>query len=223
MDFGRGVSYIRQDPAWLAKIIIGSLISFIPVLNFAAIGYALDVLRNVYIGRESPLPEWGENFGDRFVRGLLAFVIQFIYALPVILLVCITFGLGGLTALASGSDSGGGGAAIGLVCMMPVLFIGGLFLSLLGLVATTRFALINDFGQALRVGEVLAELRRGLSSWLGLLLTLILASFAFGLGVMITCGLAVFLSFYLTLVQHHWMAQAYRRSSGSVEPASFSY
>jgi hypothetical protein len=222
MDYGRGVSYIRQDPAWLAKVLIGSLISFVPILNFAALGYALDVLRNVYNGVETPLPEWGENFGDRFVRGLLAAVIQFIYALPIVALMCVMFALGSLTMVATGSEDGAG-TPIGMLCMMPFLFAGTLFLSLLGMIGVSRYAITNDFGQALRVGEVLAEFRRGMGVWLGMLVALVLGGLVFGLGVAITCGLGALLGFYFTLVQHHWMAQVYRRSTVPQEPVSFSY
>jgi hypothetical protein len=222
MDFGRGVNFVRQDPAWLMKVIIGSLISMVPILNFAATGYALDVLRNVYAGRETPLPEWGENFGDRFVRGLLAIVIQFIYALPLVVFACVVGGVGSLTASARGAEDGGP-AGIVMLCLMPLLFAGGLLLGLLGMVAVTRYAITNDFGQAFRVGEVVAEFRRGLGAWLGMLVVLVLAGFAFGLGALITCGLGVLFAFYLTLVQHHWMAQAYRQSAGQAEPSSYSF
>ena len=222
MDFGRGVSYIRQDPAWLAKVLIGSLISLVPILNFAALGYALDVLRNVYNGVETPLPEWGENFGDHFVRGLLAVVIQFIYALPIVVLMCVMFALGWLTVLATGSEDGAG-MPIAMLCMMPFLFAGTLFLSLLGMIGAARYAITNDFGQALRVGEVVAEFRRGLGMWLGLLVAIVLGGLVVGLGVAITCGLGALLGFYFTLVQYHWMAQAYRRSTVPQEPVSFSY
>lgn len=48
MDFGRAISYIRQDPSWLIKVLLGSIITIVPLLNFAALGYSLDVTRNVY-------------------------------------------------------------------------------------------------------------------------------------------------------------------------------
>ncbi len=221
MDYGRGISYVRQDPGWVAKTIIGSLITMIPIVNFAATGYAMDVLRNVHLGRETPLPEWGENFGDRFVRGLLAAVIQFIYALPMIALVCALGGFGYLTALATGTENGGN-APLLVLCLLPFVVVAGLLLNLLGLVAVTRYAITDDFGQAMRVGEVVAEFRRGLGVWLGLLLMMVLAGFALVFGVTITCGLGILLSFYYILAQHHWMAQAYRQSAGSVEPSGYS-
>lgn len=222
MDFGRGVTYIRRDPAWLGKVIIGSLISLVPILQFAAVGYAMAALRNVYTGRETPLPEWGENFGDHFVRGLLAAVIQLIYGLPMVVPVCAVFGLSWFTTLASRSEDVSA-APVAMLCLMPFLFIAGLLLSVLGMVATARYAVSGDFGQALRFGEVIAEFRRGLGAWLGMLLTLVLGGFALVLGITITCGLGILLSFYFTLVQYHWMAQAYRQSSGPVEAPGYNY
>jgi hypothetical protein len=48
VDFKRGITFLFQDPRWLIKIGIGTLIVLVPILNLAAIGYSLDVMRNVY-------------------------------------------------------------------------------------------------------------------------------------------------------------------------------
>ncbi len=82
MDFGRGLSFMRRDPNWIVKILLGSVLAMVPILNFAATGYGFDVIRNVYNGQETPLPEWGDGFGDKWVRGLIGTVIAFIYMLP---------------------------------------------------------------------------------------------------------------------------------------------
>jgi hypothetical protein len=194
----------------------------VPILQFAAVGYAMAALRNVYTGRETPLPEWGENFGDHFVRGLLAAVINLIYGLPMVIPVCAVFGLSWFSTLASRSEDVSA-APVAMLCLMPFLVVASLLLSVLAMVATARYAVSGDFGQALRFGEVIGEFRRGLGAWLGMLLTLVLAGFALVLGIMITCGLGILLSFYFTLVQYHWMAQAYRQSTGTIEAPGYTY
>ena len=219
MDFGRGLAYIRQDPTWLVKTLLGSLISMVPILNFAATGYGLDVLRNVYQGRETPLPEWGEQFGERFVRGLLGLIIQFIYLLPIIVL---AFGFGIWASIqANRIESGGDGAGTGTaaLCLVPLMIVAYLVLFLAGMVAQARYAVTNEFSQALRVGAVLSELRNGIGRWLGILLMLLVLAIALLIVVVFTCGLGLLLSFYVTLVQFHWMAQAYRQTPAASPPS----
>ena len=224
MDFGRGFNYVRQDPNWLVKTLLGSVISMVPILNFAALGYSMDVLRNVYNGQETPLPEWGENFGDRWVRGLLATIVQVVYMLPVILLYCVGIGLaGGLGAALSGTgadgDAAGAGVGALVLCLVPVVILAALFLAVLGMIGQARYAISNDFGTAMRFGEVLAEFRRNAGRWLMLILMLFVLALGLGLGMAVTCGLGVLLSFYFYLVQSHWLAQAYRESAGEIQPS----
>ena len=74
MNLGRGLRFPLDDPQWLPKVLIGTLVSLVPILNVAGVGYMLDVTRNVVAGRETPLPEW-DNFGDKFVRRLTGTLI----------------------------------------------------------------------------------------------------------------------------------------------------
>jgi hypothetical protein len=218
MDFGRGLSYIRQDPDWLVKTLLGSVISFVPILNFASTGYMLDVIRNVYDERETPLPDWGDGFADRWVRGLIGTVIAFIYLLPVIVLGC-AFGIAaGAAGSAADSDTASAGlGAVGL-CLVPLIIVGSILLGLVAMVAQARYALTRQFGEAMRFGEVWAEFRSGVGRWLMVILMAIVAGIGFSLVAMLTCGLGYLLVFYIVLAQSHWIAQAYRQSTRGVGP-----
>jgi hypothetical protein len=216
MDFGRGLSYIRQDPNWLVKTLLGSVISIVPILNFASTGYSMDVIRNVYTGREIPLPEWGENFGDRWIRGLIATVILFVYMLPLAILGCgfalvVAAGNAVEMRLAERSTTG---LPVLPFCVAPVIFVAALLLGTLALVAQTRFAVTNDISAALRLGSVITEWRAGLGRWLGVLLMTIAIAIPFGIVGLLTCGLGYLLVFYVVLVHSHWLAQAYRETTG---------
>jgi hypothetical protein len=225
MDFGRGLSYIRQDPNWLVKTLLGSVISVVPILNFASTGYSMDVIRNVYAGRETPLPEWGENFGDRWIRGLIAMVIVFIYMLPLAILGC-GFALVGVAGSAPDIGQAERSATESLMllpfCIAPVIFVAALLLGTLALVAQARFAVTNDVSAALRLGSVLAEWRSGLGRWLSVLLMTIAIAIPFGVVGLLTCGLGYLLVFYVVLAQSHWLAQAYRETTGAREGADTS-
>ncbi len=190
MDFGRGLSYMRQDPNWIVKILLGSVISFVPILNFASSGYGLDVMRNVYAGREAPLPEWGENFGDRWVRGLIGTVIAFIYTLPLLVFVCLfSAATGGMAASVDPEQATNAGPPTAILCLFPLIIVVGLIFGIMGMIATARYAITNNFGEAMRFGAVWATFRNGLGRWLGLIVMLVLVSIVFGLGAIITCGL----------------------------------
>ena len=85
MDIGKAFTFINEDENWVKKLGIGALISFIPFLNFAALGYQVQISRNVVQGEERPLPEWN-NLGDLFLDGLRVMGAMFIYMLPMLFL-----------------------------------------------------------------------------------------------------------------------------------------
>jgi hypothetical protein len=62
------------------KLLIGILLSIVPVVNFLAVGYMLETARKT-MKKDSSLPEW-EGWGDLFVKGLLSVVIEAIYFIP---------------------------------------------------------------------------------------------------------------------------------------------
>ena len=86
MDIGKAFSFVFEDEEWVGKVLIGGLISLIPLIGqLAVLGYALKVAQNVAQGNPRPLPRWNE-FGDHLMRGLYDFVIRLVYALPVVVL-----------------------------------------------------------------------------------------------------------------------------------------
>jgi len=149
VDFKRALSFMTQDPQWIAKVGIGTLVSLVPILNFAAMGYNLDVMRNVYDEREVPLPEW-DQFGDKFVRGLIAAVIQFLWALPLFVLLCPFYALLFATLPPSPEAQDPNAAAtLGVACFGLLMAIIAVLLTPFMLVAQVRYAVTNRFGEAL--------------------------------------------------------------------------
>ena len=111
MDIGKAFGFVFEDEKWVSKVLIGGLLIWIPIVNFAVFGYMLAVARNVAQGNPRPLPEWGE-FGMLFGRGFSAFVIALVYLLPVFILEGLFFCLTG--GLAAGARRGSGGVALPL-------------------------------------------------------------------------------------------------------------
>ena len=220
MDYGRGLSFMQRDPNWIVKTVIGSVLMLVPIVNFATYGYMLDVIRNVAQERETPLPEWGENFGDRFVRGFLAIVIQFVYMLPIWLVACLFFALG---AAGSGAlDDGGALFGSAMLCLMPIFFIALLACTMIAWIGIIRYGITNTFSEAFRFGDIMATLRANLGRWAMLLLMMLVLYTVFGVVASIPCFLGfVFFGFYPQLVLAHWLAQANRGVARSTGGATY--
>ncbi len=89
------------------KLSIGALLYLLPIVSIItgifAYGYALRAAK-LSAQRKFVLPEWN-NWGDLFVKGILAFVIALVYALPAIVLFVIalwSFFVALVAALAGG-------------------------------------------------------------------------------------------------------------------------
>nr|PZN26697.1 MAG: hypothetical protein DIU80_12990 [Chloroflexota bacterium] len=208
MDIGRAFGFVTKDESWITKVLIGGLVSFIPFIGqFTVMGYGYRVAKNVAAGSERPLPEWGE-FGDFLTRGFLAWVIQLVYLIPLLLLYFIfMFATVGTAMLSDSEGASGPGALIGL-CLMPLLFIVALVCGVASLGGVARYLATDEFSQAFRFGEVFANLRANLGTYVMVILIAILAGLAASIGL-IACGIGVlFTSFYAQLVFGHALGQA---------------
>jgi hypothetical protein len=85
MELGKAFTFIFQDKRWFSKLVLGWLISVVPILNFAFTGYYTQTMRNVEGKLVEPLPEW-DDFGKKFVLGFYMWLAGIVYALPIILL-----------------------------------------------------------------------------------------------------------------------------------------
>ena len=233
MDFGKAFTYMFQDPHWLAKLGIGTLlilvgISLSPVLIgivplIIVTGYSLVALDNVRLGHEHPLPEW-QDWGRFFMLGLKVFAALFIWALPMF--------IGFVPVLAGGvlSDSGnsGGAGAIStllICCGSCLMFLWGLFIALLTPAIYARLAATGRFGAAFELGRIWEFTRDNLGNviiaivlvWLAGIIAAVLGTLGFMLlciGAMLTIPLA---SLWQYLVQAHLFGQIAAHSVTAIE------
>ncbi len=156
MELGQAFTYIFKDKRWFTKLLIGWLVSIVPILNFAFTGYVTRTIRNVEINLEEPLPEW-DNFGEKFVLGFYMWLASIIYALPIILLSIIFF-----VPVAIVGNNQSGDAVAGLLTGAGILFsclalIYALVLSLLlpamniNLARKETFSSVFDFSEFWRI------------------------------------------------------------------------
>jgi hypothetical protein len=208
MDIGKAFSFVFEDERWVSKVLLGGVLLFIPIVNFAVFGYMLKVAQNVAQGNPRPLPEWGE-FGDHFMRGLYWFVIQVVYQLPTIILYVLFFCVIAAAGGAADSQRSSGAGAIGALglCLLPLIILLALLGAFLGYVAAGRYVVTNTLSEAFKFSEVIAMARGNLGAWLMLLVVVILAGFVGSLGI-IACGVGVlFTNFYAQCVIGHALGQ----------------
>lgn len=232
MDFGKAFTFMFEDPDWLRKLGIGTLVVLIGVL-FSPIliglipllvvaGYCLDVLRNVMDGRQYPLPEW-EDWGGFLVRGLRLAGVLIVWGLPVII-AAIPLAIGSALVDNQGAGAQAAGVLL-LICGSCLTVLWGLFLYLISpaiyarLVRTGRFAAafdlvkIWDFTRA-NLGNIIVAI---LLTWVADLIAAIggsLGVIVIGIGLLVTIPFAILWSY---LVQAHLFGQVAKQSEVAVE------
>jgi hypothetical protein len=129
-------------------------------VNFAWSGYMVELLRNVTDNSAEPLPNW-DNFGQKFMNGLILVVVGFVYALPIILLTCLPIGVLTIPAILSGNgDLGDAGQAIMAVggflsfCLFSFAAIYGLVLSVIYPAILVIFSREGTFASCFKLREV---------------------------------------------------------------------
>jgi hypothetical protein len=223
-----------EDPEWVNKFLIGSLVAFsafiIPLLPyFLLYGYMAEVMRRAINHNELSLPAW-DDWGKLFTDGLKLFGAIFVWMLPVMLLFFVGFfvfffGLGLAGATTEGSESAAAALSIGGMIGMFIFFglmtlfgmaIGFLFPVVMGHVVAT-----NEFGAAFRIREWWAIFRANLGGFLMAFVLLFALSMAlsFALSLLyftiILCCIIPFLmapvTLYLVVIQGAVFGQAYRQ------------
>ena len=183
MDIGKSITYPFEDKEWAKKLLLGIIISIVPILNFAWIGYMLRTMRNVYDGAETLLPDWSE-FGDKFVKGLLVSIASFIYSLPA-WIVLIPAGLLWIIPALS-RDQSTAQTMAGLVGVATL--IGGCCVTLYVLLLTfflpamyAHYSRLERFGACFQIREIFQLITHNLGNYFLAWLVAIVFGFVVGL------------------------------------------
>ena len=84
MNIFAALKYPFSGYRWKNKLGRGAMLLVIPIIGqIVWIGYGIEIIQKVASGEEHELPEW--SIGDNFLKGLLAFIVLIIYAIPSIL------------------------------------------------------------------------------------------------------------------------------------------
>jgi hypothetical protein len=204
MDIGTSFTYMFQDEDWIKKVLIGGVVAFIPIVNFAAIGYVIQVLRNVRDGQSLPLPEW-DQFGQYFKDGLWVFLILLVWAIPIIIVACLQ-GVGTALLAEANEDVA---SAVGIVsaCFSCLMALWGLVMGVATPAIMIRYAEVGQFSVGFQFSELLAVITANVGSYIVALLLMWVASFVASFGVILCVVGVIFTQFWAYLVSGNLLGQ----------------
>lgn len=206
MDIGRAFTFFLDDPGWFRKVLLGALISLIPLVgSFILIGWALAHTRNVYYGSDIPIPEW-DDIGNYLVRGLIAWLGALVWALPLVILSVCTAGV-----IVAVSNSDAAVVFVALFASFLILFAVA-FMAIVLPVPLARYAIRGEFGAMFEFDAILAEVRRGIRPlMLAVVIWLVASLIVVPIGLL-ACFVGVYVTSVLSyLMIAHAMGQAYRQ------------
>jgi hypothetical protein len=238
VDIERSFSYPFEDKEWAPKLGLGAVLGLIPILNFAVSGYMVGIIRNVMSNASEPLPTWND-LGKKFTDGLIIFAANFIYALPMLILLCLPLSMLAFSGILSGDndmqDAARALAGIGSVLFFSLLclfVIYGLFLSILHPAILVMFAREGTFASCFKLRQMFELISRNAGSfftaWGISLLTSLGVGLAIGLvngviswipclGSIIALGVSMVAGMYIASVYSHLFGQFARETLGPNE------
>jgi hypothetical protein len=199
------------------KLLIGFLLSILPIVNWFAMGYFLEasgLTKRKY--KFNKMPEWN-NWGELFVNGLLASITGIIYLIPAAIVFIIAIG-NGLSLLAQMSALSAKGGVFALFSMIftslgPLVALGGLLgllalflapMAILHYIAKGSFAKIFDF-------KVIFKKAFTATYFVPWLVAMIVSGIlGFILGFIPFLG-AAFAMFVTGTIMYTWLGQAYKQ------------
>jgi hypothetical protein len=138
----------------ILKLLIGAILSVIPVLSFFAEGYRYSLIRNGIAG-QIEMPEW-HDWGELFIKGLLFFVIKVVYLIPALLLFLLFF----FTLYSSGS---GYDLLPSVTVFILVIYAASYFFLPMGL---ANYAATGEFARAFQLRKIVQMIRAVLPLYL---------------------------------------------------------
>lgn len=188
MQIGKAFSFPFEDKAWFTKLLLGGIISIVPILSFAWVGYMVQIAKNVIDGKAEVLPDWGDDFGRKFIDGLIVTVAYLIYALPALLVICVMSGLYLVPVMVS-SGEGSEDLLTGLlatssvvsICLICLVAIYALVLTILYPGILAHFAEKRTFASCFELGQVYRTVSAHGSSYFMVVLMVIVISLVSGL------------------------------------------
>lgn len=212
MDLERSLTFPFKDDEWLQKLLIAGIVGVIPIVNLALTGWGIRQLKKVIEDQELPLPDWSD-FGDYFVKGLLVVIGNLIYAIPMLILICLAsiFDQGMWSGTSYTYSDGPGIVGICFGCLTALW---GLLVGIVLPAAVTQYAVSEDFASFFRFGEIFGYIGRNLGNYIIALIVAVLVWIAASIVGGVFCGVGVILTVpWATLVTAHLLGLVYKGRS----------
>ncbi len=171
MDIGKSFSFQFEDRQWISKLGLGAVIAIVPILNFAWSGYMVGIMRNVANNISEPLPQW-DDLEKKFSEGLILFAAGLVYALPMLIVICLPLSFFVVSGILSGSNNlqniGQAVATAGgllFYCLMCVFLIYALILSVIYPAILVIFSREGTFASCFNFREVIDLVSKNASSF----------------------------------------------------------
>lgn len=182
MDFNRAFRYIFDDKDWPSKAGLGLVIMMVPVLNFAWIGYQIQIIRNVRRNEAVILPTW-DDLGKKFMDGLMITLAGIVYALPILLTAYLPLAFILVPALAGNNEDIFGvlmaGSLLVYFCLMCLFFLYALAISIITPLIKVFYAKEGTFASCFKIRDFFQVLGKHT----GLFFTIWLVCIGVNLGV----------------------------------------
>jgi len=187
LKIDKAFSYQFEDIHWPRKLGLGALISLVPILNLAIVGYMVGIIRNVAHDVAEPLPEW-DKLGSKFREGLILTAASLVYAGPVFVAICLPLGVLAASGIvlqssdwqALGRSLGGVGGVL-FLCLLGLSLCYTLLLSIIRPVIMILFSRDGTFRSCFRLREILSILTRFPQPFFTTWVVIVLAGVVIGL------------------------------------------
>ncbi len=229
MDFGKAFTFFYEDQQWVTKMVIGALIMLLsPFLLMVPLllvyGYEVAITRNVIKGVEKPLPAW-EDWAGFFKDGAYLFLAKLVYALPLLLLMCVSLSVFVLPAFSGGSEdlaaALAGTAFIIWLLLSCLLVLLGLAFAVISPIINVQYVRTNDLSACFRFGEIWGMVRDNFGDLamivLGIILANLVVSVVASVSVITICGpivLGLAGPVWVRMVSGHLTGQLARKLDG---------
>ena len=193
IDFGRAFTFVREDPEWLTKLLIGGVFTLACSLLVGVpfvLGYFSRTLRNVTAGAARPLPDW-DDLGGLFNEGLRLTGVYLLHLLGVMLVLCVFVGIllapMILTRAHDPAEALGPFGALAIVAIYGVILVVSLAVAIYLPAALVRTSLRGSVGAGLEWRENVAFIRQNLANYALSLVGYLVAAFLAQFGVILCC------------------------------------
>lgn len=219
MNFGEAFSFVFKDPDWFKKVALAALCTLIPIAGqLFLVGWMLEITRRVAQETPTVLPDL--DLGQNIVRGLKAWVVGLVYAIPLM----IVAGFYSLIAGQMGGNTASNFAQVAVIlvtiCFSLFALVYGLFLAFFLPAAYGRMVEHDRLGDGFNLGEIFKRIKAAPAVYLIVILGSIVAGIISPLGG-IACGIgALITSTYSMAIIGHLYGQAYREAEKNLNIAS---